>query len=74
MTLESALLSTGSSPKPSPIKERNDQSVSREDLASAMAAGVTDRLWHMADIVKLIDDAASKPGLRGPYKKVPNGN
>ena len=43
-------------------------------VSPAMAAGVTDRLWDMADIVKLIDDAASKPGPRGSYKKVPNGN
>ena len=34
-----------------------------------MAAGVSDRLWAMADIVKLIEDAAPKPGKRGTYKK-----
>ena len=38
-------------------------------MAPAMAAGISDRLWDMADIVKLIDDAAPKPGPRGPYKK-----
>ncbi len=38
-------------------------------MAPAMAAGVSDRLWDMADIVKLIDDAAPKPGKRGTYKK-----
>ena len=38
-------------------------------VAPAMAAGISDRLWDMADIVKLIDDAAPKPGPRGPYKK-----
>ncbi len=37
-------------------------------MAPAMAAGISDRLWDMADIVKLIDDAAPKPGPRGPYK------
>lgn len=34
--------------------------------APAMAAGISDRLWDMADIVKLVDDAALKLGPRGP--------
>lgn len=38
-------------------------------VTPAMAAGVTDRLWEMTDIVALIDAAAPKPGPRGPYKK-----
>ncbi len=38
-------------------------------VTPAMAAGVTDRLWDMTDIVKLIDDAAPTPGPRGSYKK-----
>ncbi len=37
-------------------------------VTPAMAAGVTDRLWELENIVKLIDDAAPKPGSRGPYK------
>ncbi|MCZ6522813.1 MAG: IS1 family transposase, partial [Alphaproteobacteria bacterium] len=37
-------------------------------MAPAMAAGVSDRLWEMGDIVKLIDEAAPRPGKRGPYK------
>ncbi len=37
--------------------------------ASAMAAGVSDRLWEIGDIVKLVEDAEVKPGKRGPYKK-----
>ena len=41
-------------------------------MAPAMAAGISDRLWDMSDIVKLIDDAAPKPGPRGSYKKRAN--
>ena len=41
----------------------------REGLSPAMAAGLTDRLWDMKDVVTLIDAAAPKPGERGPYKK-----
>ncbi len=35
----------------------------------AMAAGVTDRLWEMKDIVALIDANAPARKKRGPYKK-----
>jgi IS1 family transposase len=38
-------------------------------MAPAMAAGISKRLWDMADIVKLMDDAAPKSGPRGPYSK-----
>lgn len=38
-------------------------------MAPAMAAGLSSRLWDMADIVKLIDDAAPESKKRGPYKK-----
>ena len=41
-------------------------------MSPAMAAGVTDRLWEIADIAKLVEDAQAKPAKRGPYKKISN--
>jgi IS1 family transposase len=38
-------------------------------VSPAMAAGVTGKLWELADVVAMIDEAAPKPGKRGPYKK-----
>ena len=38
-------------------------------VTPAMAAGVTDRLWEIADIAKLVEDAEGKPSKRGTYKK-----
>ena len=38
-------------------------------MPPAMAAGIANSPWEMADIVKLIDAAAPKPGPRGSYKK-----
>ena len=38
-------------------------------VTPAMAAGVTDRLWEIADIAKLVEEAEAKPGKRGPYNK-----
>lgn len=40
-------------------------------MAPAMAAGISDRLWSMTDIVGLIDQAEGEPRQRGPYKKRP---
>jgi IS1 family transposase len=38
-------------------------------MSPAMAAGVTDRLWEIGDIVALVEAADARPGKRGPYKK-----
>ncbi len=35
----------------------------------AMAAGVSDRLWSMENVVALIDARAEPAKKRGPYKK-----
>lgn len=38
-------------------------------VSPAMAAGVSDRLWSLEDVVAKIDELAPAPALRGPYKK-----
>ncbi len=38
-------------------------------VTPAMAAGLTDRVWDMADIVALMDEVAPKPGRPKTYKK-----
>ncbi|WP_260581172.1 IS1 family transposase [Sphingopyxis sp. PET50] len=38
-------------------------------VTPAMAAGITDRLWSLDDIVAKIDAMAAPPAKRGPYKK-----
>ncbi|MEA3003770.1 MAG: hypothetical protein QOH81_2558 [Sphingomonadales bacterium] len=38
-------------------------------ITPAMAAGVTDRLWEIADIATLVEDAEARPTKRGPYQK-----
>jgi IS1 family transposase len=37
-------------------------------VTPAMAAGITDRLWSLEDIVAKIDELAPAPKPRGPYK------
>ena len=38
-------------------------------VTPAMAAGVTDKAWSVADLADMVDEAQPKPGKRGPYKK-----
>lgn len=44
---------------------------SLHDATPAMAAGITDRIWEIDDIVKLLEakEAEATPKKRGPYKK-----
>jgi len=39
-------------------------------MSPAMAAGVTDRLWEISDIVALVESADEKPRKRGSYRKM----
>lgn len=43
-------------------------------MSPAMAAGVTDRLWSLEDVVAKIDELAPAPKARGPYRKRENSN
>ncbi len=45
------------------------QHKSLDGLSPAMAAGVSDRLWDMSDIVALVEAAEPAPKKRGPYNK-----
>jgi IS1 family transposase len=38
-------------------------------MTPAMAAGVTDKLWEMADLVAIVEEADAAPKARGPYRK-----
>ncbi len=38
-------------------------------VTPAMAAGVTDRLWEIGDLVALVEAGDAKPAKRGPYRK-----
>ncbi|WOJ91757.1 helix-turn-helix domain-containing protein (plasmid) [Methylocapsa polymorpha] len=39
-------------------------------MTPAMAAGVSDRLWEIGDIVAIVEAAEAKPAKRGSYKKL----
>ena len=43
-------------------------------MTPAMAAGVSDRLWSMEDIVALIDAIEGEPKKRGSYKSRRSAN
>ena len=43
-------------------------------VTPAMGAGVTNHLWEVADLVRLIDESTPPPGPRGPYRKRGNSN
>ena len=38
-------------------------------LTPAMAAGISDKVWEVEDIVKLVDEMHHQSKKRGPYKK-----
>ena len=38
-------------------------------MSPAMAAGITDRLWSLEDVVAKIEELAPAPKPRGPFKK-----
>ncbi|MGD0023795.1 MAG: IS1 family transposase [Xanthobacteraceae bacterium] len=46
------------------------QHKSLKGLSPAMAAGISDTLWSMKDMVEMIDASLPKPGKRGLYKKL----
>ncbi len=38
-------------------------------MSPAMAAGITDRLWSLKDVIAKVDAMVPEPKARGPYKK-----
>jgi IS1 family transposase len=44
------------------------QHKSLKGLTPAMAAGVSETLWSVADIAEMVEASLPKPGPRGPYK------
>jgi IS1 family transposase len=45
------------------------QHKSLKGITPAMAAGLSETLWSVADMAEMVDAAQPKPGKRGPYKK-----
>jgi hypothetical protein len=43
-------------------------------LSPAMAARIADRLWSIKDIAELVEAAAPKPRLPGPYRRRTKGS
>lgn len=39
-------------------------------VTPAMEARVTDRLWEMDDLVRMVDQRRPRPGRRGPYRRM----
>jgi hypothetical protein len=50
-------------------KARAAKLSAQQRRTSAMAAGITDKLWSIEDIGALVEGSEPKPGKRGPYKK-----
>ena len=38
-------------------------------VTPAVAAGLSETVWDMADLVRIMDERGPKPGPRAPYKK-----
>ena len=38
-------------------------------VTPAMATGLSETVWDMDDLVRIMDERAPKPGPHGPYKK-----
>jgi hypothetical protein len=43
--------------------------MTQRSVTPAMAAGVSDQLWEVSDIVTLLEGAEPKRRKRGPYNK-----
>ena len=48
------------------ISERRSKTLR---ITPAMAAGLSDHVWSLEEIVQMADSYMPKPGKRGPYNK-----